>query len=637
MNTDKFISTITLGMKDDFNKALYADTDQVFKKYQIRIMVSITALLALTAYLVVIILSFYWDMDSTLVAVHNVLLAMFFITLLAIKNMNISDNLKAHMVGIMSSVEYMILFFLLYSKIGAIYWFTFLLFMLPVATTSISLLIKYVFASFGMTLFTYIAFFFGSSANPNTTVYIVTIVVFCLLLLMVIFVFSSFKNMIQIKNVKNEQLYKLAYRDQLTGLHNRRFTINKIDELIEIGNPFYLVYIDLDDFKTINDSLSHKIGDELLIRLGEILFNQIKHGDFLSRMGGDEFSLIINQDISKTDAKLYINRLLEFISNTVRIEQYKISVYVSCGIAEFPKDGTNHITLLKAADTAMYEAKRRGKNSYCFYNQKLSDKIIERSNLENGLQAALKNDELYLVFQPIVSTVDKNNISFEVLLRWNSKKLGNIPPSTFIPVAEELGIIHTIGIWVLEKSCEMLNDLNEVYKNAFKFRCAINISGVQLKRNSFTPNVRDIISKYKIDTSQVVFEVTESTFIEKSGASLETIETIKRDLGIAIAIDDFGTGYSSFSYLPELPHDIVKIDKSFVDKIVDSKEYADLVKGIISICHNLGKSITAEGVEKLEQLKLLTDANCDCIQGYYYSKALKKSDFFDYLNKKLGK
>lgn len=427
---------------------------------------------------------------------------------------------------------------------------------------------------------------------------------------------------------KQTQLEQIIYRDLLTGLPNRKMIVEQLNLMIgravkeKLG--FSVVFIDLDNFKQINDIYGHDIGDKFLITIAETMQKYCNELDLLGRLGGDEFILIIQRNMTESEVYKYIDGLRKLLSEEVLINDCRSTSSASFGIASFPHDGNDAMELLKYADTAMYNAKNQGKNAITFFHQGLHQNLMKKLAFEHDLSMALANQELYLVFQPQYTTQRKELRGFEVLLRWDSPLHGKVPPDRFISVAEETGLIISIGEWVLRQSCKVIKRITQLkdYRNII---ISVNISAIQVMDSEFLSMVERVLEDTGVNTNNLEFEVTESVFI----GSLEKVTYILKEIrkkGIRVALDDFGTGYSSLNYLQMLPISTLKIDKSFVDNIGSNENSGKIIGSLIAMSHQLGMNVVAEGVEREEQKEYLMENNCDFIQGYFWGKPLAESE-----------
>ncbi len=431
------------------------------------------------------------------------------------------------------------------------------------------------------------------------------------------------------KYVEQEHHVKyLAYHDQLTGLPNRAQFQDHFQSLISNPDKAYaLLYIDMDYFKTINDTLGHHTGDILLQLFARRLQHELSRDDFIARIGGDEFVAVL-KIIHEEDALKVAQRILHAMQAPFEIEQHKLSITTSIGISLYPRDGTTLEELMKHADTAMYKAKKNGRNNAYTFTQQLSDVIHQRLEIEQELRKALSRNELYLVYQPKYNLHTRKTIGFEALIRWENDKLGFVPPDKFIPIAEEIGLIDEIGYFVFEKACTAFRRFKEIDPGLQHI--AINVSTIQFRQKEFITNLNTLSFKTGLHPTQIELEVTESYVMEDISRNIANLQSLRSN-GYKIAIDDFGTGYSSFSYLKKLPITTLKIDKSFVDDICTDPKDRNIAMTIITLAGNLGFETVAEGIEDQMQERLLLEMGCGIGQGYHFSKPLKPHDVVTFL------
>lgn len=423
------------------------------------------------------------------------------------------------------------------------------------------------------------------------------------------------------KHEKNKQkiLYHQATHDYLTNLHNRLYLSNEFEEKND-KKPYSLFFIDMDNFKSINDNYGHSYGDIILKEIANRL-NKLKiNDDLIIRHSGDEF-IFITHLITKNSIEELALKIIDELSKPYFVKQYKFILGSSIGVSQFPKDANTLDDIKRYADIAMYEAKK-SKNTYYIFDDFIKEKYQKESIIEEELKSALTNNEIYMMYQPQV-TKDNKLYGVEALVRWNNKKLGFVPPDVFIKIAENAGLMDKLGEFIIKTSLEEIKKIQE--KTSIKFQLSINISVKQFLEISFYSNLLKHIELTNFDKNLITLEVTESTFIEDINFILKLLEKIKKE-GIKISLDDFGTGYSSLSLLKKLPIDELKIDKSFVDDILIDKNSLSMVENIISIGKKLDMYVLAEGVETTNQKDLLINKLCDLFQGYFYSKPLKKDD-----------
>ncbi|MBW9155698.1 EAL domain-containing protein [Clostridium sp. FP2] len=428
------------------------------------------------------------------------------------------------------------------------------------------------------------------------------------------------------KDFENK-INKLKYYDILTDIPNRKLFINTLEsEIIKAKDKeakHAVLFIDLDNFKEINDTLGHDYGDELLKNVAISLKASIREGDLVSRVGGDEFFILMKNIEDYSEISCLCEKLLSSLNCEISIVGKQVYTSASIGITVFPDDGYETNILLKNADTAMYSSKYNGKAKYSFFNKNMSDIVVRRVEIEKGLRRALEKNEFEIYYQPQIDIINNKIKGFEALLRWNSTELGKISPSEFIPVAEASGLIIPMGDWII-KTVYIQNNLWKS-KGYLYDTIAINLSAVQLQNDKFEENLKRIITETEVNTRFVELEITESILMKDFEKGVKLLTEI-RGLGINIALDDFGTGYSSLSYLKQLPINTLKIDKSFIDNIVTNEREKAIVDGIIQLAQKIELDVIAEGVETKEQIKLLQSMGCNQIQGYYFSKPLPSDE-----------
>ncbi|MDP4146505.1 MAG: EAL domain-containing protein [Bacillota bacterium] len=419
-----------------------------------------------------------------------------------------------------------------------------------------------------------------------------------------------------------EQIQYMAYHDALTGLPNRDFFINRLnieleDLNIDKDEKGAIFFIDLDNFKNINDTLGLEYGDRILKKFTEILKKCIGKKELLCRGEGDEFLILQSKIKGISHAENTANKILNLFRKPITIEDSEVYATVSIGITLFPDNGKDMSTLLKNADTAMYKAKDLGKNRYEFYRKSMHEGLIRKTEIEAKLRHAIKNNEFEIHYQPQVDSSTGQVVSLEALIRWNNSELGNISPLEFIPIAEETGLIIPIGEWVLKTACRQ----NKKWKDkGYSYETiAVNISPIQLQQDDFVYKVKKILEQTSLPPECLELEITENAVMKSLDSTVNILHEL-HEMGVKTALDDFGTGYSSLSYLKTLPIDTLKIDKSFIDDIGNKPFEESITEGIILLAHKMKLDIIAEGVELKEQLDILKNKKCDKIQGYYFSK-----------------
>lgn len=432
----------------------------------------------------------------------------------------------------------------------------------------------------------------------------------------------------RLENEKKE-FFLMARTDSLSGLANRNSLQEFLDRLIPTAKrkkeEFAFLFLDLDHFKTINDSLGHNIGDELLQKISGILKKVLRPNDFIARVGGDEFVLIIQDFKSNLELTNIIKRVQKQLSKPWVIQTHPVETTCSIGIAIFPQDGKDQISLMKSADIAMYEAKKHGRNQYHFFTKELNDKLLKIINLNKQMRIALKNGDYQLFYQPKVCLKDSKIIGVEALIRWIDKEKGFIPPSDFIPLAEENDFIIELGDWIVE---EALNQYVDWKNKGIDIVMSINISAKQFLQNRFAENLIEKINSKKIDPNMIILELTEYILIDQNNSVYSTLRKLN-EFGVSISLDDFGTGYSSLSYLKKYPIDYLKIDKSFIDDSCNSQGKV-FIETIVKMGQILNMKIVAEGVETQEQVEYLKSISCNLYQGYYFSKPIKAKELEEF-------
>ncbi|MGZ3183503.1 MAG: putative bifunctional diguanylate cyclase/phosphodiesterase [Telluria sp.] len=440
-----------------------------------------------------------------------------------------------------------------------------------------------------------------------------------------------------------EQIRRLAYCDSLTGIPNRQAFLETLDRELhrsrQAGKKFAVLFMDLDAFKRINDTLGHNVGDHLLKLVSERLRETIRprdlvsHGDHprnLARLGGDEFTILI-PDLEKVENALNVaHRIKDAMRRPFLIEGNEIFVTASIGISLFPEDGDDCNSLLKFADTAMYHAKNCGKNNAKLYSSSLTTQIMSHVQLEVGLRRALQNEELYLLYQPQIDVRSAEIVGVEALVRWRHPERGIVSPTEFIPLAEETGLIVPIGEWVLRTACNQARAWLRLTQRAL--RMAVNLSARQFKDENLTHIVLSALQDTGLDPRMLELELTEGTLMDDARATMATLEQLRR-VGVYLSIDDFGTGYSSMNYLKRFDVRALKIDKSFICGLPQDSENAAITRAIIAMAHGLKMVVVAEGVETGEQLGLLEEYGCDMAQGFYFGRPAPAETITDRLRR----
>jgi len=436
-------------------------------------------------------------------------------------------------------------------------------------------------------------------------------------------------------------IYHMAYYDGLTSLPNRVLFQDRLKQAIAASerhkNMTAILFLDLDNFKRVNDTLGHFWGDELLKGVAERLMSVMRKSDsvarhscndLFARLGGDEFTVLLNVINESREASKAAQRIVELLSKPFMLDGSEIFISSSIGIAIYPDDGTDVTTLLKNADAAMYHAKEHGKNNYQYYKQYMNAAAFDRLTLENDLRRAIEQDGLILYYQPQISTVNGAVIGLEALIRWQHPDKGIILPSDFIPLAEDTGLIIPISEWVLKTACRQIKTWQaEGHKIV---PVAVNLSSRQFQQEDFIMILSGILDESGIDPHNLILEITESTIMENTDTVFDLLHELN-EMGLLLTIDDFGTGYSSLSYLKKFPIHAIKIDRSFVSEINTNDDDAAIAMAIISMAHSLKLKVIAEGVETKDQLMMLCEQRCDAIQGYFFSPALHPENISEIL------
>lgn len=422
-------------------------------------------------------------------------------------------------------------------------------------------------------------------------------------------------------------LYQASY-DALTELPNRTLGMDRLAQGVSnarrLQHKLAVMFIDLDGFKNVNDSLGHDIGDQLLIMAASRLLNTVRESDVVARLGGDEFLIIMPAISEQADCFPVLDKIKHNFSETFELAGHSLAVTPSIGLSIFPEDGEDGAILLRNADLAMYQAKEAGRNTYRFFNHQIHENLTMRMQVETQLKSALDDQEFSLFYQPIVEAQTKKLVGVEALLRWNNSLLGPVSPDQFIGIAEQTGLIVPIGNWVLKTACMQIAEWRD--HGLYDLSLAINVSPRQLHGEGLGAVIAQTLDDANLNPENLILEVTEGLLIRNPAEAKRTLEALK-ELGIGVAMDDFGTGYSSLSNLKNYPFDILKVDRTFVRDIASDPEDCALVSAAISMSSGLGLPVVAEGVETEQQLNILADMNCDRVQGYFFSKPLAPEDF----------
>ena len=425
-----------------------------------------------------------------------------------------------------------------------------------------------------------------------------------------------------------DELARQANHDSLTGLPNRNLLWDRIDRACvrtqRYGDFAAVAFLDLDNFKVVNDSLGHSLGDHLLRAVAARLESSLRAMDTVARLGGDEFVLVLADQKSEQSVSGELQRIVESFSQPFAVDGRDVFITASVGIALYPQDAKDPESLMKSAELAMYRAKESGRNAYQLYTAEMQTRVNERLALESKLRRALERGEFSLHYQPLVDLRSNRVFGCEALLRWNQPDLGMVGPAQFIPLAEETGLIVPIGEWVLRTACRQSKAWQDAGLPAVSM--AVNISARQFREKNLLQVVTKILGETGLDPTQLEFEVTESMIMHDAQNAIADLQAF-RDMGVKLSVDDFGTGYSSLSYLKRFPVDRLKIDQSFVRDITTDADDAAIAQAVITLAHTMNLRVIAEGVETLEQLAFLRSNQCDEIQGYLFGKPMPADEF----------
>jgi diguanylate cyclase (GGDEF)-like protein/PAS domain S-box-containing protein len=421
---------------------------------------------------------------------------------------------------------------------------------------------------------------------------------------------------------KEEKLNFLAYYDALTGLCNRSVLVQRLKQEITFAHRrnrrAAVLFIDLDNFKWVNDSLGHSAGDKLLSTVAQRLQKAVREEDTVARLGGDEFVMVLADQEPGDNLSAAVERILSAVARPVQLEHGEVEVSCSIGVSLYPDDGSDAETLIKNADVAMYRAKELGRNNFQFFERQMNVRVTERIDLQKSLRRALEREEFSLHFQPQFGVTDGGVVGTEALARWSDPRHGPVPPDRFIPLAEDSGLIVPLGEWILRSACRQMRQWHDA---GIPLRhIAVNLSSRELRSLDFARRVEAILAETGLPASFLEMELTESVLMQQGEAAVATLHAL-RQMGVTLTIDDFGTGYSSLSYLKRFPVRRLKIDRSFVRDIATDSHDAAITKGVIALAHSVGLSVVAEGVETEDQLRILRESGCDVAQGNFLAPA----------------
>ncbi len=434
-----------------------------------------------------------------------------------------------------------------------------------------------------------------------------------------------------------QEMSHLAQHDILTDLPNRLLLKDRISQAIVAAHrnntKVAVLFLDLDGFKNINDSQGHAVGDNVLRSVAKCLVSCVRNSDTVSRQGGDEFVVLLSEIKQPSDASIIARKMLAAVTASHSFDQHGLQLTASIGMSSYPDDGEDAETLLKNADTAMYEGKKRGPNNYLFFKQDMNDRTIERQSIEADLRGALNRKEFVLHYQPKINLKTGKITGAEALIRWQHPDRGLVSPLQFIPVAEESGLILPIGQWVLREACRQARGWIDAGLHAVPV--AVNVSSLEFRSEGFLENLRAILKDTCLDPRYLELELTESVLMQHAESSAAVLRALK-SIGVRLAVDDFGTGYSSLSYLKKFPIDSLKIDQSFVNDITTDTDDATIVSAVITMAKTLKQCVIAEGVETEDQVAFLQAHGCDGAQGYYFSKPVVSDEFAKLLETGIG-
>lgn len=443
------------------------------------------------------------------------------------------------------------------------------------------------------------------------------------------------ENITKRKKAEEDLIHQANY-DALTQFPNRVLATDRLNMILKRSeraqSKTIIMFIDIDDFKNINDTLGHTFGDKLIIEVASHIESSVRDSDTVARWGGDEFLVILPDMHSLEMAETIANKIISNMAKPISIDGKELNVSVSVGITGAPDDGEDTDTLLKHADTAMYYAKNAGKNTYRFFTFDMNVKAEQHMVMEAQLRNAIKYNELTLHYQPQIDLVTRKVVGCEALLRWDNEMHGVVSPDYFIPLAEESKLIISLGEWVMHQACKDINKWIDSGSVDNKFGISVNISSKQITSGNFTDTLDSIIDKYAVSAERITLEITENLLLDDKPDTIEVLQSLHQS-GFKLSLDDFGTGYSSLSYLKKYPFSEIKIDRSFIRDIDIDPSDAALCEAIIAMAESLGLIVVGEGVENDEQLKFLSKKQANIVQGFYFSKPLSEADFVKFISK----
>ena len=444
---------------------------------------------------------------------------------------------------------------------------------------------------------------------------------------------ANFRDISEIKATE-KRLEHLAHYDTLTDLPNRSLLIVRLEQALSLAHRNHwtlaVIFIDLDHFKEVNDSLGHSTGDRLLTEVGKRLLHCVRESDTVARLGGDEFVIVLDNVANPGVVSEILGKLKDTLGRPVCLDGYELFVTASMGISLFPGDGQDAEVLLRNADSAMYHVKKEGRNHWGFYSERMNEQSRRRLHLTSGLRHAIEKNQFSLVYQPQLALATRSVCGAEALVRWEHPELGMISPLEFIPLAEDTGIIEEIGEWVLHEVCRRIVAWCD--KGLCLPRISVNVSARQFNSTNFIECVEQLVQEHRLAPGCLDLEITESLLVRTDARLLNDMQRLC-DIGVVFSVDDFGTGYSSLSYLKRFPISMIKADRSFVRDIPDDRDDIEITAAIISMSHKLNIRVIAEGVETLQQLAFLSEQGCDEIQGYLCSPPLSQAAFEAFIKK----
>lgn len=624
------------------------DADNISKYENILVSIFASNLLYIAAVANFIVRYIIYSENLTNCLIDSILFLLLGIMFDVITRVNLKTHLVTFSIAILSFLTFIFITVRLYDIIGPALWtigfIQLLLAMIRITRTMLFYMLAALFSAYFYILY---KSYYGLFFYFDTEYYIIQIVTFLILFVIAASVHKINTDRYKLINrqleeatekkeeitslyeeiaASEEEIKQLAYRDHLTGLPNLRHFNEQLNHSINMANRtekiFSIMFLDLDSFKMINDTMGHNIGDELLKQVARRLVNTLRKSDIVARIGGDEFIVMIENIKDENEIKIVADKILGCFTHPFLLNNQEFFVTTSIGIAVYPTDGNDADKLMKNADIAMYRAKQRGKNQYVFCTPGMKTKASRTMKLTSDLYRALEKNEFELYYQPQVNCNTNEIVGLEALIRWNHPELGMVYPGEFISIAEQNGLIISIGEWVIQTACRQ----NQAWQDAgyAPIRIGVNISVQQLQNADIVNQVKDILRETDLDPQYLELEITENIAMSHK-RYLETINALK-DLGIKIAIDDFGTQYSSLNYLKQLSVDRIKIAMPFIQGISENPKDEAITKTIIILAKSMEMNVIAEGVETRVQLEFLSQENCDEIQGYYFFKPMPSNE-----------